>query len=116
MKLALLFLTMCVLGGAGAALGSMVGHGLGRGGLLVGGFVGGVLFVIVAAVLSQRFGWIRPSQRLWAALGGVFGFALACMIALATLSSPLGPVLSTLLIGSGGLFGALVGRSAHDEA
>lgn len=116
MKLGLLFLAMCVLGGAGAALGSMVGHGLGRGGLLVGGFVGGLLFVVGAAFLGARLGWIRPAQRLWAALGGMFGFALACMVALATLSSPIGPVLSTLLIGGGGLFGALVSRTSRDKA
>lgn len=115
MKLAYLFVTMCLIGGIGGAVGSMVGHGLGRGGLLVGGFFGGVLFVIAGGFLSARVGWIRRSQRFWANAGGVLGFLLACMVALATLSSPLGPILSTLLIGTGAVFGALVGRSAHEE-
>lgn len=116
MKLALVFATMSVLGGAGAAVGSMLGHGVGRGGLLIGGAMGGILFVLAGGFLSHRLGWIRRSQRLWTTAGGLFGFLLACMVALATLSSPVGPVLSTLLIGSGALFGALLGRSAHEEA
>ena len=115
MKNALLFLTMSILGGAGGALGSIVGHGLGRGGLFVGGIVGGIVLVIAGGFLSQRLGWIRRSQRLWTNAGGVFGFALACMVALATLASPVGPILSTLLVGSGALLGAMVGRSPHDQ-
>ena len=116
MKLGLVFLTMCVFGGVGAAAGSMVGHSVGRGGLLIGGAVGGALLVIAGAALSVRLGWIRRSQRVWTMAGGLFGFLLACMVALATLSSPVGPVLSTLLIGCGAIFGALVGRSAHEKA
>ena len=115
-KYTLLFLSMCLLGGAGAALGSMLGHGLGRGGLLVGGFVGGIAFVVAGGYFTERFGWIRRHQRFWTTLGGAFGFGLACMVALATLGSPVGPILSTLLIGSGAVLGALVGHSAHDES
>jgi hypothetical protein len=115
-KLAYVFVTMSLLGGAGAAVGSMVGHGLGRGGLLGGGFLGGMLLVIGGGFLVQRLGWIRRSQRFWTNAGGVAGFFLACMMALATLSSPVGPILSTFLIGSGAVLGALVGHSAHDQA
>jgi hypothetical protein len=115
-KLAYLFLTMCLFGGVGGAVGSMVGHGLGRGGLMLGGFIGGILFVIGGGFLSQRLGWIRRSQRFWTNAGGVAGFVLACMVALATLSSPVGPILSTLLVGTGAVFGAVVGHSAHAEA
>ena len=107
---------MSVFGGLGAAVGSMVGHGVGRGGLLVGGALGGALFVIAGGSLCHRLGWIRRSQRLWTIAGGLFGFVLSCMVALSTLSSAAGPVLSTLLIGTGALFGALVGRSAHEKA
>jgi len=114
-KLAYVFVTMCVIGGIGGAVGSMVGHGLGRGGLLVGGFFGGALFVIAGGFLCVRLGWIRASQRFWTNAGGVLGFVLACMVALATLSSPVGPILSTLLVGTGAVFGALVGHSAHEE-
>jgi hypothetical protein len=115
-KLALLFLAMCILGGVGGALGSMAGHGMGNGGLIVGGIVGGMLLIVLGGVLAERLGWIRRSQRLWATLGGIFGFGLACMVALATLSSPVGPILSTLLIGIGATLGAVVGQSAHEQA
>ena len=107
---------MTVLGGLGAAAGSMIGHGVGRGGLLVGAALGGALFVIAGGFLCQRLGWIGRSQRLWTIAGGLFGFVLACMVALSTLSSAAGPVLGALLIGTGALFGALVGHSAHEKA
>lgn len=115
MNLVKLFLLMILLGGAGGALGSMVGQQVGRGGLVIGGLVGGMLLVVVAGFLSARWHWIKQSQRLWAILGGVFGFGSACMVALATLSSPVGPIASTLLIGSGAVLGAVVGKSPHTE-
>ncbi|HJQ18981.1 MAG TPA: hypothetical protein VJ867_01445 [Gemmatimonadaceae bacterium] len=115
MRLPLLFATTCVAGGVGGALGSMVGHAAGQGGLIVGGVVGGALLVVGACFLAARAGWIPPVRLLWATLGGVFGFVLACLVALSTLSSPVGPILSTLLIGTGAVLGATVGPSAHEE-
>src|SRR6185503_6823328 len=106
---------MSGLGGAGGALGSIVGHALGRGGLIVGAVVGGMLFVVAGGFLCERLGWIGRSQRFWTIAGAVFGFALACFVALSTLSSPVGPILSSVLIGVGALLGAKVGGSAHEH-
>src|ERR1700752_5301944 len=110
LKLALL---MIFLGGAGGAIGSMVGHFLGRGGRIMGGILGGGALVVAAGFLAVRWKWIKPGQRLWAILGGVFGFVLAVMVTLSTLSSPVGPVLSTLLIGIGASLGAIIGKEPH---
>src|SRR5881394_872231 len=115
MKRVLLFVTMCVAAGVGGVLGSVVGHASGPGGVLFGGFLGGVLLVTAAGFLCERTRWINHTQRLWTQLGGVFGFLLAYMVALSTLSSPVGPALSTLLVGTGALLGAIVGDSAHDK-
>lgn len=111
-----LFLLMILLGGAGGALGSMAGNVLGKGGVFGGGFIGGAALVVVGGFLAARWGWISRSQRLWTIVGGVFGFALAAMVALSTLGSPMGPVLSTLLIGSGAVLGAVIGKSPHAKA
>jgi hypothetical protein len=108
----LLFVTSCFLGGLGGALGSMVGHAAGRSGLWIGGIVGGVLGSVAAAALARARGWIEPAQFSGAAVGGSVGFLLAAFIASRTLGSPVGPVLSTLLIGIGGLIGATLRRSA----
>jgi hypothetical protein len=113
---ALLFLSMCVAAGLGAAVGATIGHSIGQGGLLVGGFLGGAAGVIALGYLAHRIGWIRRSQRVWCIAGGAAGFVMAYMVALATLASPVGPILSTLLVGTGALFGALVGQSAHETA
>jgi len=110
-----LFLLMVLLGGAGGALGSMAGNALGPGGVIGGGLAGGTALVVVGGLLSARWGWIRRSQRVWAILGGVSGFGLATMVTLSMLSSPVGPILSTLLIGTGALLGAVVGNSPHAE-
>jgi hypothetical protein len=115
-KPVLLFLLMCFLGGAGGALGSMVGASIGRGGVFIGGFVGGLALVIASGYLSARWHWITLSQRFWTIVGGALGFGLAALVTLTTLASPLGPALSTLLIGTGALLGARIGVSAHEQA
>lgn len=113
--LAKLFGLEVLLGGAGAVAGSMLGNALGRGGVLTGAVVGGVALVVVAGHLACRFGWIRPAERFWVIGGGIAGFLVACLVTLATLSSPVGPLLSSLMIGIGALLGALFGRSPHGE-
>jgi hypothetical protein len=115
MKLPLVFVTACLAGGVGGAAGSMIGHAAGTGGVIVGGILGGTLLVVAAGFLAARMTWIPAVRRLWTVLGGVFGFFLACLVALSTLSSPIGPILSTLLIGTGAVLGATVGQSAHEE-
>jgi hypothetical protein len=111
----LLFLLMCVLGGIGGAVGSMAGNVLGRGGVFVGGFAGGVALVFAAAYIAVGRGWIDRARRFWTVVGGVFGFVLAALVTLTTLSSPVGPIVSTLLIGTGAVLGARIGVSAHDK-
>lgn len=115
MSLFLLFLLVCLLAGVGGAVGSMAGHALGAGGLIAGGVVGGILFVAGATFLAARWGWILPRQRLWTTIGAVVGFALAVFVALSTLSSPVGPALSTMLAGFGAVLGSRIGVSAHES-
>jgi hypothetical protein len=115
MKFLYLFVLMCVLGGLGGALGSIVGNAFGRGGLIVGGVVGGILLITAAGYISKGCGWCKPTQRMWAIIGGLLGFGGAVLVTFATLSSPVGPILSTLLIGTGAVLGARIGRSAHDR-
>lgn len=101
-----LFVLAIVLGGAGGLLGSILGGAFGQRGLFIGGFAGGVLIAPVTAALARWRGWIAASQVRATALGAAIGFLLAATIAVNTLSSPVGPVLSTLLIGVGALIGA----------
>jgi hypothetical protein len=116
MRAALLFFLMCLLGGAGGALGSMIGNALGRGGVIAGGFVGGIALVIAGGYFAASRRWITRGQRFWTIAGGVMGFLLAALVTLTTLSSPVGPVLSTLMIGTGAVLGARIGVSAHEKA
>jgi hypothetical protein len=109
-------LFMILLGGAGGVLGAVAGNALGRGGVLGGGLVGGLCLISVGGVLAARWHWISPAQRLWAILGGAFGVLLAFMVVLSTLSSPIAPVIGTLLIGAGAVLGAVVGNSPHAQA
>jgi fructose-specific phosphotransferase system IIC component len=110
-----LFLLMWIVGGAGAAVGSMVGHAFGSRGLFVGAVVGGLLAVVLVAQFATWRGWITQSQRGMTMLGGALGFLLAAIIATRTLSSPVGPILSSLLIGVGALLGARVRARRSDS-
>jgi hypothetical protein len=116
MKRTLLFVSMSVLAGAGGTVGSVLGKMLGPGGLILGGVIGGAALVVAGGFFAESRGWIRPPQRLWTILGGVFGFVAAFLVALSTLGSPTGPILAILLVGAGAVLGAFIGRSAHEEA
>jgi Mg/Co/Ni transporter MgtE len=108
MKSLSLFLVASVLGGAGGALGSMVGHSFGKGGIWVGGILGGILASILGARIALWRGWISRAQLWPTTVGTVIGFFLACIVVVNTLSSPVGPLLTTLIIGAGALVGARV--------
>ena len=109
------FFLETLLGGAGAVAGSMLGNAFGRGGLLIGATIGGIAAVVAAGYLTCRFSWIHRRERLWVVIGGIAGFGVACLVALATLSSPAGPIASSLLIGVGAVLGTVLGRSPHGQ-
>ena len=115
MNLIKVFLLTILLAAGGAMLGGFAGTNVGAGGLLVGGFLAGTIFVIVGGFLSVKFRWIRPDQRLWCILGGAFGFALAWMVALATIMTPGALIAASILVGVGAVLGAVVGVSPHME-
>lgn len=110
-----LFVLETLIGAAGAVAGSMLGNAFGRGGLLVGAAILGGAAVIAAGYLACRLGWIHRRERLWVVAGGLAGFGVACLVALATLSSPAGPIASSLLIGVGAVLGTVLGRSPHGQ-
>ena len=100
------FITMCLLGGIGGFLGSVIGAFFGSRMLFIGGFVGGILIAPISAKLALWRHWIAPAQYWTTALGAALGFIAAATVAVNTLSSPIGPVLSTALIGVGALLGS----------
>jgi hypothetical protein len=107
----LLFVAACFLGGLGGLLGSIVGNTAGKTGLFVGGVVGGLVGAASVGPLARGRGWI-PRTRMWStAAGAALGFLAAAAIATRTLGSPIGPILSTSLIG----FGALAGAGRHRD-
>ena len=106
-----LFILACLLGGAGGLVGSILGGAFGQRGLFAGGVIGGVLVAPITANVARWRGWIAPNQFLGTALGAALGFLLAALIAVNTLSSPVGPVLSTALIGIGAIMGSRQGKN-----
>ncbi len=105
-----LFVAACLIGGFGGFAGSAAGGLVGRHALFAGGTLGGMLIAPLTAWVAVRRGWV-PAERYWAtAAGAAIGFLLAALIAVNTLSSPVGPVLSTLLIGLGAVVGGRPGR------
>lgn len=92
-------------------LGSIVGGAAGKPGLFAGGVIGGLAGAIVSTVVARRMQWIHPEAARATAVGTAVGFLAAAAVATQTLSSPVGPILSTSLIGAGALIGAARSRA-----
>ena len=101
-----LFALVSGLGGLGAFLGSIVGNAAGKIGLFAGAMVGGAFAVTLGVRIAARLGLVPQTRITHATLGGLGGFTLAAFVAVNTLSSPIGPMLSVALIGLGAVFGA----------
>jgi hypothetical protein len=102
----LLFVAAMILGGVGGAAGSILGGAFGERALFIGGCMGGVLIAPATAALALWLGWIQRDAYWATTLGAAAGFCVAAAIAMHTLSSPVGPVLSTLLVGAGAVLGS----------
>ncbi len=110
MQRVLLFLTMCIVPGFGAALGSIVGNAFGKTGLFVGAVLGGLIGVTAGTRLASWRGWIpRPSApRVY--VFSAIGFLIAALIAGNNLWTPLIPVAATCIVGIAAVIAA--GRTA----
>src|SRR5438552_15478799 len=93
-----IFIVMCIAGGLGAAVGSVVGHSFGSRGLFIGAVVGGLLAVSLVARFAAWRGWIAQSQWRMTTLGGMIGFLLAAFIVTLTVSCRVGTILGSLVI------------------
>ena len=110
MKHVFLFLVSTAVTGAFAAIGSMVGHFFGSHlGVILGGVFGGLFGAVFSARIAVRMRWIAHEDFYPTTFGAEIGFLAAVIIAMKTLSSPIGPILSSLLIGIGALVGSWIG-------
>jgi hypothetical protein len=87
--------------------GSIAGHGIADDlGLVFGGVLGVLIASAVTGWIAAAAKWITVEQRTrtitWTAVGSV----IASLIATHSLSSPIGPVVSTVLAGFGALYGS----------
>ncbi len=105
-KSLLLFLFVCVLGGIGTFLGSILGNAFGKTALYTGAIIGGMVGVAAATKIAVMRQIIGPKRYWPATVGGVLGLLLAAIIATNNMSSPVVPLASILLIGFGAVFGA----------
>jgi hypothetical protein len=109
MKRGMLFLVTTIITVGYAMIGSVIGHFLGATrGVMLGGLLGGALGVYFSVWVAAQRAWITPAGFLRTLVGGEIGFLLAASIALNTLSSPIGPLLSSILIGAGAVLGASI--------
>jgi uncharacterized membrane protein len=79
----------------------MIGGAFGEHPLFIGALLGGALTSVVAVRFAEYQAWMPRANRARVITGAVVGFCVAAIIATQTLSSPVGPVLSSLLIGVG---------------
>jgi len=107
-----LFVVLMLAGGLGGFAGSIVGAAFGSAGLFAGGVVGGLIATPCVVLLTARLRWIDRADTKAVAAGATLGFLAAVIVAVNSLSSPVGPLLSPCLVGIGGL-GAGALRRRH---
>ena len=110
MKLALAFVAIWLVTGAGAVAGSIAGAAAGKSALFAGALAGGVVLAAASAWFTVRVGWLHRSAQRNAVLGAIAGFALAAPIAATNLHTPVIPVLATGLAGLGAIVGGALSR------
>lgn len=98
------FVVLSLGSGFGGAVGSIVGNAGGFAWLVTGALGGGVLASFGVVRLSARIGWIPDSALVRTSFAAVAGFLAASAVAVSTLSSPIGPLVSTTLVGAAGLW------------
>ena len=110
MKKVFLFVVSMIVTAACAVIGSMVGHFLGSHlAVMLVGTIGGLIGASVSGRIAVWRHWITRAELFPTTVGTAIGFLAAAYIAAKTLSSPVGPILSTFLIGIGAVVGAAVG-------
>ena len=109
------FFVTSFLGGVGAVVGSILGNAFGGKGLYVGAVMGGIVAVAFAVWLAARLAWFDRRNFRAALVGGEVGFLVAAPIAVQMLSSPIGPIVSTALIGLGALVGSRVDKGGYEN-
>lgn len=112
MKRVLIFVVSMIVTAVCAVIGSMVGHFLGSHlAVMLVGTLGGLLGASASARIAAWRGWISRAESFPTTIGTAIGFLAAAFIASKTLSSPVGPILSSFLIGIGAIVGASVGAN-----
>ena len=107
------FVVLSLGAGFGGAVGSILGNAAGQTGLIVGALAGGVLASLAVVRASARFGWIPNSTVVRTSYAAVAGFLVASTVAMGTLHSPVGPLVSTTLVGAAGLWAVWELRVLH---
>jgi hypothetical protein len=106
-----LFVLLVAAGGAGGFAGSILGGAFGQTALFVGGFAGGLIAAPAGALVAARLGWLARADARATAIGAALGFVAAATVAVLTIDGPIGPLLSPLLVGAGGIAGRAARRA-----
>lgn len=101
-----LFFLLSLGSGFGGAFGSILGNSLGTAGLITGALLGGLAATYGVVRLAVRWRWVPESRALRTAVAAGVGFLVASVVAIATISTPVGPIISTTLVGAAGLWGS----------
>jgi len=99
MRRVLLFLTMCIVPGFLAVLGSIAGNAFGKTGLFVGAVLGGLIGVTAGTRIAAWRDWIPRSSAPRVYVFSAVGFVIAALIAGNNLWTPLIPIAATCIVG-----------------
>ncbi len=111
-----LFTVTTIAGTFGTALGALPGATFGDLGFIGGGMITGVLAVFATIVLLARTRVVPHAHRRHVLQGAAVGYGIFAVLAVATLATMIGPVLATLCIGAGAVFGDVQASQVEQQA
>ncbi len=106
-----IFFAMSILCGALTFIGSILGNALNQTTLFIGAFTGGIIGIVLSALLLTRFKIIEKKKNISVVSWGIIFFITASLFATTNLNTPIIPVFCLSFAG----FGAIVGNSFDME-
>ena len=109
-KYLILFLSVCIITGLSTFAGSIIGHAFGQQALFAGAVIGGITGMFLSCFIAGKIKKLQPLSFKSTFIGGIIGYAVAAIIAVNSLHSPLITAGSMAFAGLGAIVGYSLGK------
>jgi len=110
LKYVILFFCVCIITGLATFAGSLAGHAFSQEALFAGAIIGGIAGVFLSCLVAGKIKKLQPLNFKSTFIGGIIGYAVAAIIAVNSLHSPLITAGSMAIAGLGAIAGYSFGE------